>query len=62
MQETDEWNAELQEDNIKLEAEIKVAKAHGLRNTVIAGIGGLALGFIIPLIIKLLRAFKVIPV
>jgi hypothetical protein len=62
MQESDEWNAELQEDNIKLEAEIKVVKARGLRNTVIAGIGGLVLGILIPLIIKLLRVFKIIPV
>jgi outer membrane murein-binding lipoprotein Lpp len=62
MQENDEWNAELQEDNIKLEAEVKVAKAHGFRNTIIAGIGGLVLGFLIPLIIKLLRMFKIIPV
>jgi hypothetical protein len=62
MQESDEWNAELQEDNIKLEADVKVAKAHGLRNTIIAGIGGLALGILLPLIIKLLRVFKIIPV
>jgi gas vesicle protein len=62
MQEIDEWNAELQDGNVKLEAEVKAAKARGLRNTVIAGIGGLALGLLIPLIIKLLRVFKVIPV
>jgi hypothetical protein len=62
MQESDEWNAELQEDNIKLEAEVKVVKMRGLRNTVIAGVSGLALGLLIPLIIKLLRVFKVIPV
>jgi hypothetical protein len=62
MQESDEWNAELQEDNIKLEAEIKTAKAHGLRNTVIAGAGGFVLGILAPFIIKLLRMFKVIPV
>ncbi|MDR0374331.1 MAG: hypothetical protein LBH85_01215 [Treponema sp.] len=62
MQESDEWNAELQEDNIKLEAEVKAAKARGLRYAVIAGAGGLALGLLVPLIIKLLRAFKVIPV
>jgi hypothetical protein len=62
MQESDEWNAELQEDNVKLEADVKVAKAHGLRNTIIAGIGGLVLGILTPLIIKLLRVFKIIPV
>jgi hypothetical protein len=62
MQENDEWNAELQDENIKLEAEVKVAKAYGLRNTIIAGIGGIVLGLLIPFIIKLLRIFKVIPV
>jgi hypothetical protein len=62
MQEADEWNAGLQEDNIKLKAEVKLTKAAGLRNTVIAGIGGLVLGLLIPLILKLLRVFKVIPV
>jgi gas vesicle protein len=62
MQESDEWNAELQEENVKLEAEVKTAKARGLRNTVITGIGGLALGLLVPLIIKLLRFFKVIPI
>jgi hypothetical protein len=62
MQENDEWNAELQSDNVKLEAEIKAAKAHSLRNTIFAGIGGIVLGLLIPLIIKLLRIFKVIPV
>jgi hypothetical protein len=61
MQENDEWSAKLQEDNIKLEAEVKVAKARGSRNAIIAGIGGLALGLLVPLIIKLLRALKVIP-
>jgi hypothetical protein len=62
MQESDEWNAELQEENVKLKAEVKTAKARGLRNTVIAGIGGIALGILVPLIIKLLRFFKVIPI
>jgi hypothetical protein len=62
MQESDEWNAELQDENVKLEANVKVVKAQGLRNTIIAGIGGLTLGLLIPLIIKLLRVFKVIPV
>jgi hypothetical protein len=61
MQESDEWNAELQEDNIKLEAEVNVVKARGLRNTIIFGIGGLALGLLIPFIIKVLRTFKIIP-
>jgi hypothetical protein len=54
MQESDEWNAELQDENMKLEAEVKGAKANGLRNTIISGIGGLVLGFLIPFIIKLL--------
>jgi capsular polysaccharide biosynthesis protein len=62
MQESDEWNAELQDENIGLKAEVKVMKVNGLRNTVIAGAGGMALGFFIPFIIKLLRKFKVIPV
>ncbi|MDR1219060.1 MAG: hypothetical protein LBK73_05555, partial [Treponema sp.] len=62
MQESDQWNAELQEDNVKLKADVKAAKAQGLRNTVAAGIGGLVLGILIPLIIKLLRVFKIIPV
>jgi hypothetical protein len=62
MRESDEWNAELQEDNIKLEAKVKATKTNGLRNTIIAGIGGLVLGFLLPFIIKLLRTFKVIPV
>jgi hypothetical protein len=62
MRESDEWNAELQEDNVKLEAGVKTAKAHGLRNTVIAAIGGLVLGLLVPLIVKLLRRLKVIPV
>jgi hypothetical protein len=61
MRESDEWNAELQEDNIKLETKIKIAKANGLRNTIIAGAGGIALGFLIPFIIKLLRTIKIIP-
>jgi hypothetical protein len=55
MQESDEWNAELQENNIKLEAD-------GLRNAIIAGIGGLVLGILVPLIIKLRRALKALPV
>jgi hypothetical protein len=62
MKENDEWNAELQDENVKLEAKVKVLKAQGLRNTIIAGVSGLALGLLIPLIIKLLRVFKVIPV
>jgi hypothetical protein len=62
MQESDEWNAELQNENVKLEAEVEMAKANGLRNAIIAAIGGLALGILLPLIIKLLRNFKVIPV
>jgi hypothetical protein len=62
MQEADEWNAELQDENAKLEAGVIAAKAHGLRNAIIAGVGGLVLGALIPLIIKLLRKFKVIPV
>jgi hypothetical protein len=62
MQEADEWNAELQDENAKLEAGVIAAKVRGLRNTVIAGIGGLALGALIPLIIKLLRKLRAIPV
>jgi hypothetical protein len=62
MQESDEWCAELQDENVKLEAGVKAAKAGGLRNAVIAGAGGLALGLVIPFIIRLLRMFKVIPV
>ncbi|MDR2150149.1 MAG: hypothetical protein LBO67_04910 [Spirochaetaceae bacterium] len=62
MQESDEWNAELQKENVKLEFEVKVAKIHGLRTTILAGIGGIVLGLLIPFIIKLLRVFKVIPV
>jgi hypothetical protein len=62
MQENDEWNAELQDENVKLEAKVNVARANGLRNTIIAGVGGIVLGLLIPLIIKLLRVFKVIPV
>jgi hypothetical protein len=61
MQESDEWNAELQDKNVKLKAEVKVANANGLRNAIIAGVGGIALGFLIPFIIKLLRKFKIIP-
>jgi hypothetical protein len=61
MQESDEWCAELQDENVKLESEVKTAKARGLRYAVIAGAGGLALGLLVPLVIKLLRAFKVIP-
>jgi UDP-N-acetylmuramoylalanine-D-glutamate ligase len=61
MQESDEWNAELQDENVKLEADVKVAKAHGLRNTIITGIAGLALGILLPFIIKLLRTIKIIP-
>jgi hypothetical protein len=52
----------LQNENVKLEAGVKVAKANGLRNTIIAGAGGIALGFLIPFIIKLLRRLKVIPI
>jgi capsular polysaccharide biosynthesis protein len=62
MQKSDEWNAELQNDNIKLESEIRLAKARSLRNTIIAAIAGIVLGLLIPLIIKLLRTFKVIPI
>jgi len=62
MQENDEWSAELQDDNVKLKAEVKVAKAQGLRNIIIAGIVGIVLGLLIPFIIKLLRVFKVIPI
>jgi hypothetical protein len=62
MQESDEWNAELQEDNVKLEAEVKIAKANGLRNAIIAGAGGIALGLLVPLIVKVLRRLKVIPI
>jgi septal ring factor EnvC (AmiA/AmiB activator) len=58
MQENDEWNAELQDDNVKLESEVKVAKAHCLWNTIIAGVIGIVLGLLIPSVIKLLRAFK----
>jgi hypothetical protein len=62
MQESDEWNAELQDENVRLEAEVEAAKEHGLRNTMIAGLAGLALGVLLPFIIKLLRFFKAIPV
>jgi hypothetical protein len=62
MQESDEWNAELQDENVKLEAKVKITKANGLRNTIIAGVGGIMLGLLVPFIIKLLRMFKVIPV
>jgi hypothetical protein len=62
MQESDEWNAELQDENVKLEAEVKVAKANGMRNTVIAGMGGIVMGILVLLVIKILGAFKVIPV
>jgi multidrug resistance efflux pump len=61
MQESDEWNAELQDENVKLEAKVNVARANGLRNTIIAGVGGIVLGLIIPIILKLLRTFKIIP-
>jgi hypothetical protein len=61
MQDSNEWNAELQDENIKLEAKAKIAKTKGLRNTIIAGIGGIVLGLLVPLIIKLLRTFKVLP-
>lgn len=61
MQEADEWNAELQDENIGLKAEVKIVKANGLRNTIIAGIAGIVLGLLIPFIIKLLRAVKIIP-
>jgi hypothetical protein len=61
MQESDEWNAELQDENVKLQADVKTAKANGLRNAIAAGVGGLALGLLFPLIIKLPRALKVIP-
>jgi hypothetical protein len=53
MQESDEWNAELQDENVKLEAGVKAAKAGGVRNAVIAGAAGLALGLAIPFIIPL---------
>jgi hypothetical protein len=62
MQESDEWNAELQDENIKLEAKVKIARANGLRNTIIAGAGGIILGLLAPIVVKLLRRFKVIPV
>jgi hypothetical protein len=62
MQESDEWNAELQDENVKLKAKVKIAKANSLRNIIIAGGGGIVLGFLVPLIVKLLRRFKVIPV
>jgi hypothetical protein len=62
MQENDEWNAELQNENIKLETDIKIAKERGLRNILIAGIGGFVLGLLVPLIVKLLRVFKIMPV
>jgi hypothetical protein len=62
MQESDEWNSELQDDNVKLKAGVKAEKAQGLRNTIIAGIVGIVLGLLIPFIIKLLRMFKVIPI
>jgi hypothetical protein len=62
MQEADEWNAELQDENAKLEAGVIAAKAHGMRNTVLAAAGGLALGIFFPLIIKLLRKLRAIPV
>jgi hypothetical protein len=62
MQESDEWNADLQDENVRLGAKIKIAKANGLRNTIIAGFGGIVLGLLIPFIIKLLRVFKIIPV
>jgi hypothetical protein len=63
MQESDEWNAALQDENANLVAEVKVVKANGLRNTSIAGVSGIVLGLLIPFILKLLlRAFKVIPV
>jgi multidrug resistance efflux pump len=61
IQESDEWNAELQDENVKLEAKVKVARANGLRNTIIAGVGGIVLGLLIPVIIKLLRLFRIIP-
>jgi outer membrane murein-binding lipoprotein Lpp len=60
--ESDEWNAELQTENVNLEAEVKIAKANGLRNAIIVGAGGIALGLLVPLIVKVLRRFKVIPV
>jgi Skp family chaperone for outer membrane proteins len=62
MQESDEWNAELQDKNMKLKADVKIAKANGLRNAIIAGASGIALGFLIPFIIKLLGKLKIIPV
>jgi hypothetical protein len=62
MQESDEWNAELQVENMKLEAGVKTAKANGLRNTVIAGIGGFALAIIGYIVIRVLRFLRIIPV
>jgi hypothetical protein len=62
MQESDEWNAELQNENVKLKADVKIVKTRGMRNILIAGIGGFVLGLLVPLIIKLLREFKIIPV
>jgi hypothetical protein len=62
MQESDEWNAELQTENMNMEAEVKIAKANGLRNAIIAGSGGIALGLLAPLIVKVLRRLKAIPV
>jgi hypothetical protein len=61
MQESDEWNAGLQAENVKLEARVKAARANGLRNTIIAWVGGIVLGLLIPFIIKLLRLFRIIP-
>jgi multidrug resistance efflux pump len=60
MQESDEWNAELQDDNVKLKAEVKVAKSQGLRNTIISGISGIILGVLLPFIIKLLKVSKIV--
>jgi hypothetical protein len=62
MQESDEWNAELQCDNVKLEAKVKMAKAHTLRSILIAGIVGIVLGILVPFILKMLRTFKVISI
>jgi hypothetical protein len=45
VQESDEWNAELQENNIKLEADVKTAKAHGLRNAPVPTMAASRWGF-----------------
>jgi hypothetical protein len=61
MQESDEWNAELQEDNIKLEADVKAAKAQGLRNTLSAAVIGALAGFLLSPAFRLLQKLKIAP-